>query len=59
MASKESSAPATLVRLILARGPLSEKEIINRILILATFSSDIVIHFNCYSIFNYERNNFL
>jgi UDP-N-acetylglucosamine--dolichyl-phosphate N-acetylglucosaminephosphotransferase len=39
MASKESSAPATLVRLILANGPLSEKEIINRILILGTFSS--------------------
>jgi UDP-N-acetylmuramyl pentapeptide phosphotransferase/UDP-N-acetylglucosamine-1-phosphate transferase len=39
MASKESRAPATLVRLILARGPLSEKEIINRILILGTFSS--------------------
>jgi UDP-N-acetylmuramyl pentapeptide phosphotransferase/UDP-N-acetylglucosamine-1-phosphate transferase len=39
MASKKSRAPATLVRLILARGPLSEKEIINRILILGTFSS--------------------
>ena len=39
MASKESRAPATLVRLILAKGPLSEKEIINRILILGTFSS--------------------
>lgn len=39
VASKERSAPATLVRLILARGPLSEKEIITKILILATFSS--------------------
>jgi UDP-GlcNAc:undecaprenyl-phosphate/decaprenyl-phosphate GlcNAc-1-phosphate transferase len=39
MASKDSSAPATLVRLILARGPLSEQEIITRIFILATFSS--------------------
>jgi UDP-N-acetylglucosamine--dolichyl-phosphate N-acetylglucosaminephosphotransferase len=39
IASKESRAPATLVRLILARGPLSEKEIISRILILGTFSS--------------------
>ncbi|HEX2304780.1 MAG TPA: UDP-N-acetylglucosamine-1-phosphate transferase [Nitrososphaeraceae archaeon] len=39
MASKESSAPATLVRLILARGPLTEQEIITRIFILATFSS--------------------
>ncbi len=39
VASKERNAPATLVRLILARGPLSEKEIITKILILATFSS--------------------
>src|SRR5919108_3312927 len=39
MASKESRAPATLVRLILAKGPLSEKEIINRILIWGTFSA--------------------
>jgi len=39
VASKEHNAPATLVRLILARGPLSEKEIITKILILATFSS--------------------
>jgi UDP-GlcNAc:undecaprenyl-phosphate/decaprenyl-phosphate GlcNAc-1-phosphate transferase len=39
MASKDSGAPATLVRLILARGPLSEQEIITRIFILATFSS--------------------
>lgn len=39
MASKDSSAPATLVRLILASGPLSEQEIIRRIFILGTFSS--------------------
>ena len=43
MASKDSSAPATLVRLILARGPLSEQEIITRIFILATFSSVLAI----------------
>lgn len=43
MASKDSSAPATLVRLILARGPLSEQEIITRIFILATFSSILAI----------------
>jgi UDP-N-acetylglucosamine--dolichyl-phosphate N-acetylglucosaminephosphotransferase len=39
MASKDSSAPATLVRLILASGPLSEQEIIRRVFILGTFSS--------------------
>lgn len=43
MASKDKSAPATLVRLILARGPLSEQEIITRIFILATFSSILAI----------------
>jgi UDP-N-acetylglucosamine--dolichyl-phosphate N-acetylglucosaminephosphotransferase len=43
MASKDISAPATLVRLILARGPLSEQEIITRIFILATFSSLLAI----------------
>ena len=43
MASKDNSAPATLVRLILARGPLSEQEIITRIFILATFSSLLAI----------------
>ncbi len=43
MASKDNSAPATLVRLILARGPLSEQEIITRIFILATFSSVLAI----------------
>ena len=43
MASKDNSAPATLVRLILARGPLSEQEIITRIFILAAFSSLLAI----------------
>lgn len=43
MASKDNSAPATLVRLILARGPLSEQEIITRIFILASFSSILAI----------------
>jgi len=43
MASKDNRAPATLVRLILARGPLSEQEIITRIFILATFSSILAI----------------
>ncbi|HKX82102.1 MAG TPA: UDP-N-acetylglucosamine-1-phosphate transferase, partial [Nitrososphaera sp.] len=37
-ASKELMAPATLVRLILADGPLSEKEIGRKILVLAAFS---------------------
>lgn len=39
VASNDPMAPATLVRLILARGPLSEQEIITKIFILATFSS--------------------
>jgi UDP-GlcNAc:undecaprenyl-phosphate/decaprenyl-phosphate GlcNAc-1-phosphate transferase len=39
VASRDKSAPATLVRLILAKGPLSEQEIIVRIFILAIFSS--------------------
>jgi UDP-N-acetylglucosamine--dolichyl-phosphate N-acetylglucosaminephosphotransferase len=43
MASKDISAPATLVRLILAKGPLSEQEVITRIFILATFSSLLAI----------------
>ena len=43
MASKDIRAPATLVRLILARGPLSEQEIITRIFILGTFSSLLAI----------------
>ncbi len=39
MASKEKNAPSTLVRLLVAKGPLSESEIVHRIFILATFSS--------------------
>jgi UDP-N-acetylglucosamine--dolichyl-phosphate N-acetylglucosaminephosphotransferase len=38
-ASKDASAPATLVRLILADGPLTEKEIGNRIFRLAIMSA--------------------
>src|SRR5690348_18202435 len=39
VASKERRAPTTLVRLILADGPLSEKEIVYQIFKLATFTS--------------------
>ncbi len=39
MASKEKHAPTTLLRLILAKGPLSEKEIGYQIFKLAIFSS--------------------
>jgi UDP-GlcNAc:undecaprenyl-phosphate GlcNAc-1-phosphate transferase len=39
MASKEKNAPTTLLRLILADGPLSEKEIAKKILKLAIYSS--------------------
>lgn len=38
-ASKDAGAPATLVRLILADGPLTEKEIANRIFRLAIMSA--------------------
>lgn len=38
-ASSEKSAPATLVRLILADGPLSEKEVAQKIFRLAAFSA--------------------
>lgn len=38
-ASKEAGAPATLVRLILADGPLTEKQIGQRIFVLAAFSA--------------------
>lgn len=40
-ASKEKGAPATLVRLILAEGPLSEKEIAGKIFHLAAFSAGL------------------
>ncbi len=39
VASNEKSAPATLVRLILADGPLSEKEVARKIFSLAAFSA--------------------
>jgi UDP-N-acetylglucosamine--dolichyl-phosphate N-acetylglucosaminephosphotransferase len=38
-ASKEKNAPATLVRLLLVDGPLSEKDISRQIFKLAIFSS--------------------
>ncbi len=40
-ASKEKEAPATLVRLMLADGPLAEKEIAGRIFRLAAFSAGL------------------
>jgi UDP-N-acetylglucosamine--dolichyl-phosphate N-acetylglucosaminephosphotransferase len=42
-ASKEKNAPITLVRLILAEGPLSEKEIGYYISNLAVFSSSLAL----------------
>jgi UDP-GlcNAc:undecaprenyl-phosphate/decaprenyl-phosphate GlcNAc-1-phosphate transferase len=38
-ASSEQSAPVTLLRLILTRGPLSENSIVRQIFILAAYSS--------------------
>jgi UDP-N-acetylglucosamine--dolichyl-phosphate N-acetylglucosaminephosphotransferase len=43
MASKERDAPTTLLRLILADGPLSEKEIGKKILKLAIYSSILAL----------------
>jgi len=43
MASKEKNAPTTLLRLILADGPLSEKEIGKKILKLAIYSSMLAL----------------
>ncbi|MFZ0513607.1 MAG: UDP-N-acetylglucosamine-1-phosphate transferase [Candidatus Nitrosopolaris sp.] len=43
MASKEKNAPTTLLRLILADGPLSEKEIGKKILKLAIYSSVLAL----------------
>ena len=43
MASKERNAPTTLLRLILADGPLSEKEICKKILKLAIYSSILAL----------------
>lgn len=43
MASKEKAAPATLVRMILANGPLHEEEITRNILKLVAFSAGIAL----------------
>ncbi|MEM3383267.1 MAG: UDP-N-acetylglucosamine-1-phosphate transferase [Nitrososphaerales archaeon] len=43
MASKESSAPITLVRMILAEGPLSEKEVVFNIFKLTIFSAFLAL----------------
>lgn len=43
MASKERSAPATLVRLVLAHGPMHEKEVARSIFILTAFSAGMAI----------------
>ena len=43
MASKDKNAPTTLLRLILADGPLSEKEIGRKILRLAIYSSVLAL----------------
>jgi UDP-N-acetylglucosamine--dolichyl-phosphate N-acetylglucosaminephosphotransferase len=40
-ASKEKAAPATLVRLILAEGPLTEKQVAQKIFRLAAFSAGL------------------
>ena len=37
-ASKEPSAPSTLVRMLLFDGPLSEKELVRQILLLTAFA---------------------
>ena len=50
MASKEKNAPTTLLRLILADGPLSEKEIAKKILKLAIYSSCTSTHDRCYTV---------
>ncbi|MGQ9469212.1 MAG: UDP-N-acetylglucosamine-1-phosphate transferase, partial [Nitrososphaerales archaeon] len=42
-ASKEPSAPITLVRMILADGPLSEREIVSNILKLSAFSALLAV----------------
>jgi UDP-N-acetylglucosamine--dolichyl-phosphate N-acetylglucosaminephosphotransferase len=43
MASNEKNAPITLLRLMLAEGPLSEKEICHQIFKLAIFSSFLAL----------------
>ncbi|MEM3068761.1 MAG: UDP-N-acetylglucosamine-1-phosphate transferase [Nitrososphaerales archaeon] len=42
-ASKETSAPITLVRMILAEGPLSEKDVVSNILKLSAFSAFLAV----------------
>ena len=42
-ASKEREAPTTLLRLILARGPLSEKQIVGQVFKLGIFSSILAV----------------
>ena len=42
-ASKDRDAPTTLLRLILARGPLSEKQIVGQVFKLGIFSSILAV----------------
>jgi UDP-N-acetylglucosamine--dolichyl-phosphate N-acetylglucosaminephosphotransferase len=42
-ASKESEAPTTLLRLILARGSMSEKQIVGQVFKLGIFSSILAV----------------
>ncbi|MCP8308205.1 MAG: UDP-N-acetylglucosamine-1-phosphate transferase [archaeon] len=42
-ASKETSAPVTLVRMILADGPLSEREVVSNIFKLSAFSASLAV----------------
>lgn len=42
-ASKESSAPVTLVRMILAEGPLSEREVVSNIFKISAFSAFLAV----------------
>lgn len=43
VASRSKDAPSTLVRLIVAKGPLSEEQIVRRIFALAVFSSILAL----------------
>ena len=56
VASKERRAPTTLVRLILAEGPLSEKEIGYQIFRLAIFTSILAIISSILQIYFYFGN---
>jgi UDP-N-acetylglucosamine--dolichyl-phosphate N-acetylglucosaminephosphotransferase len=42
-ASKDREAPTTLLRLILARGPMSEKQIVGQVFKLGIFSSILAV----------------